>query len=279
MVPFRILALGGGGTKGFLHIGALHELESRVGDLTKHFSKGIYGCSIGSVISTGIAFGLNVSQMERLSKECMRLDFVKNDLNFAVISQVGSNKGLFSMDSFEKHVLSAFDSQGIDIRNKVLSDAKIPLHVIASNMTRGIPTIFKGDVPILAAIKASCCIPFLFHPQIIGKNVYMDGGMITNDLHSIIPKEHQAETLSINLIHANPHITPENLKRLSSAEYAYKLYKSACLYQHTRNENENILNLYYPGGSGITTRTDEEQDEMILTGRCLMRGFLSKRSG
>jgi NTE family protein len=278
MVAFRILALGGGGTKGFLHIGALQELESRVGNLTTHFKKGLYGCSIGSIMATGIAFGLTVNQMERISKRCLTLTFVFNNLNIASLTQVGSKKGIFSMDSFEKHLLAAFDMEGIDLRNKTLSDSKVPLFINASNLTRGVPTIFKDNVPILSAIKASCCIPFLFHPQIIGKSVYVDGGLITNDLHKLIPKEDQSDALSIYLIHSNPHVTPERLEGLSSLEFAYKLYKTTCLYYHTQNHCPNVLPLYYASGSGISELTEDEKEDMISTGRCLMRSFLSKHS-
>jgi len=278
MPPFRILALGGGGTKGFLQIGALHELEKQVGNLSKYFSKGVYGCSIGSVLATGIAFGLDINQMERLSKKCLNFLFVFENLNLSSLTNAGIKKGVVSMDSFEKHLLGAFDSEGINLRNKMLKDAHIPLSVLASNMSRGIPTIFKGDIPILPALKASCCIPFLFHPQVIGKSVYLDGGMITNELHKLIPKEEQLETLSIYLIHSSPHITPDNLERISMTEFAYKLYKSGTLYQHSQNNDPNILSLYYAGGSGFTDKNDEEKDEMISIGRCLMRSFLSKRS-
>jgi len=278
MVPFRILALGGGGTKGFLHIGALQELELRVGNLTTHFTGGIYGCSIGSIIATGIAFGLTSSQMERLSKKSLNLGFLFSDLKVSAFSQITAKKGMFSMDSFEKHILEVFDSEGIDLRNKYLSDAKIPLYLTASNMTRAIPTIFQGNVPILQAIKASCCIPFLFHPQVIGKSVYMDGGLITNQLHKLIPKELQAETLSIYLIHSSPHITPASLERLTIPEYAFKMYKSVCLYQHSQNPDSNILGLYYPSGTGVSDRSEEEQYEMITIGKVLMRDFLAKHS-
>jgi len=277
MVLFRILALGGGGTKGFLHIGALQELESRVGNLTTHFSKGVYGCSIGSLLATGIAFGLNIVQMERLSKKCMNMMFVFDGMNVASLSMATTKKGVISMDSFEAHILSAFDSEGIDLRDKYLSDAKIPLYVTASNMTRGLPTIFKDRVHIISALKASCCIPFLFQPQIIGNSVYLDGGLITNDLHKLIPKEDQADTLSIYLIHSNPHITPAGLEKLSSTEYAYKLYKTVCLYDRAQHYDKNILELYY-AGSGFTDKSDEEKDEMITAGRCLMRSFLAKRT-
>jgi predicted acylesterase/phospholipase RssA len=202
-----------------------------------------------------------------------------NDLNISGFTQVGTKKGMFSMDSFEKHLLSTFDLEGIDLRNKFLSDAKIPLFINASNLTRGIPTIFTGNIPVVSAIKASCCIPFLFHPQVIGKSVYVDGGLITNDLHKLVPKEDQADTLSIYLIHSNPHITPQNIESLPTSEFVYKLYKTVCLYHHSQNVGTaNVLQLYYPGRSGISDLNKEDMEDMIHIGRCLTRSFLSKHS-
>ena len=275
--PFKILALGGGGTKGFLHIGALQEIETVVGNLTDFF-KGIYGCSIGSILATGIAFGLNTSQMERLSKTAMTIDFVLDDFQIDTLHDSLSEKGIFNMDSFEKHVLSAFDSENIDLRNKFISDAKIPLYIIASNITKGVPTIFKDHVPIMAALKASCCIPILFRPQQIGKSLYNDGGSITNVLMEIIPEYHRDITLAISLIHSNPEITPANLKSLSPTEFIYNLYKITCLFEHSKHKHPNSVSLYYGNNTtGLGTPSDEEKHEMILAGRAILRGFLSKR--
>jgi predicted acylesterase/phospholipase RssA len=62
---FSILALGGGGLKGCLEIGAIRELERRFGPLHLKFKDGIYGCSIGSIIATCIAFGVPTDKIQR----------------------------------------------------------------------------------------------------------------------------------------------------------------------------------------------------------------------
>ena len=62
-MKYKILALGGGGTKGILHIGALKVLEE-YGKLIELFSEGIYGCSIGSVFAIAIGFGLDSNALE-----------------------------------------------------------------------------------------------------------------------------------------------------------------------------------------------------------------------
>lgn len=264
---FRILALGGGGTKGFLHIGALYELEARYGDL-KHF-KDIYGCSIGSVIATGIAFGMKASQLERVSKECMAISGVFDKPSLEMFEK----KGVFEMDKFESIIVKAFKGEGIDLKDKYLDDGLIPLHIIASNVSLGIPTIFQKKVPILLALRASCCIPIVFRPQRVGRHLYIDGGFMTNVLFKVIPTELHSETLAISLIHSNPHITPENVNSMSGIDYVYNLYKNACLYEHLLNKHQNILSLYSQTKSGFEDPSTEQQEEMIETGKKLTRAF------
>ena len=278
MVPFRILALGGGGTKGFMHIGALHELESRIGNLTSHFNRGIYGCSIGSIFATGIAFGMNTTQIERLSKKFLSMNSMFSDLNFESLKLTLNKKGVLEMNTFENKIIEAFLSEGIDLQNKYLSDSLIPLHIVSTNLTKGIPTIFKNKIPILSALKASCCIPFLFRPQVIGNSVYIDGGMLTSIVLKLVPKEDQSDTLSICLLHSNPEITPRNIETMTPMDFTYKLYKIQTLYEHHTYNHPNVVGLHHPCSSGITDGTDEQKEEMILAGRTIMNNFLTQYS-
>jgi NTE family protein len=277
MKAFQILTLSGGGTKGFLHIGALHEIERHVGNLTSHFKKGIYGCSIGSLFATGIAFGLNATQIERLSKKFLDFEHVYEPLSISFIGASIGKKGMFEMDKFEEIVLKAFDSENLNLRGKFLSDAQIPLNIVASNLTKGVPTIFKNHVPVMTAIRASSCVPIVFRPQIINKNVFMDGGYFTNEVHKLLPKEHQDSALSINIVHVNPSITPANISEMSIPDYLYKLYKLSCSYEHANYIHPNIVNLYHTRGAGVGSIPEKDKDDMILSGRIFMRSFLAKR--
>ena len=278
MKAFEILTLGGGGTKGFLHIGALHEIERHVGNLTKHFKQGIYGCSIGSLFATGIAFGLNATQLERLSRNFLNFEHVYEPLSISFIGSSLTKKGMFEMDKFEEIVLKAFDSENINLRGKLMCDAEIPLNIVASNLTKGVPTVFRNKVPVLSAIRASSCVPVIFRPQIINKNVYIDGGYFTNQVHKLLPREHQDKALSINIVHVNPSITPANIADMTIPDYLYKLYKLSCSYEHVLYNHPNSVNLYHNRGAGVGPVSEADKDDMILTGRGFMRSFLAKRS-
>jgi NTE family protein len=179
-MTYKILALGGGGTKGILHVGAIKVLEEK-GKLIELFSNGIYGCSVGSLYATGIAFGLNSIQIENMSAKFSSF----NDTFFGNLSLNGLTsclikKGLFEMDLFEDFIVKTFLDENIDLRNKKISDALIPLKICATNITKKELTIFQGNFPVIKALRASCCIPLIFCPQEINGTLYIDGGYLTN---------------------------------------------------------------------------------------------------
>src|ERR1700760_2048919 len=67
--PFRILALDGGGAKGFYTLGVLSEIEALVGTpLSSNFDL-IFGTSTGSIIAALLARGESVSKIRALYEE------------------------------------------------------------------------------------------------------------------------------------------------------------------------------------------------------------------
>jgi NTE family protein len=276
---FSVLALGGGGLKGYLEIGAIEELEERYGPLHKKFKDGIYGCSIGSVIATAIAFGIETKKIKQHFMEFGSVTSLFGSPDFSKVSEILQKKGILSMDPFVKYLTRVFGESNIDIQNKKLNDAIIPLRITASNLTKGVPTIFQGDVPVIDAILASCCIPFVFQPRIINSSVYVDGGFITNILLNLVHKDLRDKTLSISIIHTRSRICPRNIQSMNPLDFSYRLYKTLCLYEHSKNIHKNNIELYYSDGSGISTFTDKEKENMILIGKILTREFFRTKCG
>ena len=274
MQRFRILALGGGGTKGFLELGALEILEEKVGPLHEHFTDGVYGCSIGSILGTAVAFGVPVIKARELFKQFPITEMFKLDMN---IGDILAKKGIFSMDYLEQKLITAFNSVHIPIQDKYIGDSLIPLRIQASNITKGIPAIFQKNVPVLKAILASSCIPFVFRPQQINDSLYVDGGFLTNVLMTTIPEADHEKTLCFSIVHSDPCISPAKLTKMNPVDYVYKLYKTSCLYERKKTPMKNNLDLFYDKGNGLTAWTAIEQDEMILVGRTLTQNFLAER--
>jgi NTE family protein len=57
-----------------------------------------------------------------------------------------------------------------------IEEAHVPLHIIATELKSGRATILKSG-PAVPALLASCAIPGVFPPVIIGRREYVDGGV------------------------------------------------------------------------------------------------------
>jgi NTE family protein len=276
---FKILALGGGGSKGYLHIGALKFLEEKYGNLQKKFTGGFYGCSIGSVFAIALAFGLNLEAIIRMSTMFSSLgNIVMDNLTVKGLESSIAKKGLFDLDTIQEFFAKMFDSEGINIRDKMIGDAPYPLFICSSNISRKKITVFKGQVPILQAMGASCCIPVLFCPKVINDNAYVDGGFLTDIILNYVPEQDRNKTLSISIIHDDPKIIPSKLEKMSTLNYLYGLYKVSCLYENKRNKCWNNLDLHHSLASGISDVGEKERNDMIAKGYDLTHSFFAKNS-
>lgn len=220
-LPFRKLVLSGGGSKGVLHVGALLELS-------KHqplvFPKGVYGSSIGSVVATYVAFGLSMENAPNLIEKHLSFKAIMPTFDFASVATAFSTKGVGTMDLFEKQILALFDEAGLDIRAKMISDASMPLYIVASNLTDGVPSVFSNKVPILDALKASCCIPGAFRPYELYGKAYIDGDILLPSIANLM-KPVEDDTLIFILPKRRRHIlTPRRIESMSPVDYISEIH-------------------------------------------------------
>ena len=220
-LPFRKLVLSGGGSKGVLHVGALLELS-------KHqplvFPKGVYGSSIGSVVATYVAFGLSMENAPNLIEKHLSFKAIMPTFDFASVATAFSTKGVGTMDLFEKQILALFDEAGLDIRAKMISDASMPLYIVASNLTDGVPSVFSNKVPILDALKASCCIPGAFRPYELYGKAYIDGDIMLPSIANLM-KPVEDDTLIFILPKRRRHIlTPRRIESMSPVDYISEIH-------------------------------------------------------
>lgn len=228
---FSSIALGGGGVRGGLHIGALASIEKLQGHLS--FPNGIYGCSIGSIVATAVAFNLKANQIRDMFNTYMNLHMVLPEIRLSTITDFPAKKGLFPMEPFEEIIVQAFRSQNIDLVGKTLDDAPQKLFIVASNMTTRRINILQGNVPILKALRCSSCLPFVFIPQVLYNNVYLDGGLMAESLDSIVPKD----CLVIHISEAGSSILPDKLEETSLPTFLYQIYRNT---RHTPS-GPNVL--------------------------------------
>jgi len=158
--PKVALVLGGGGAKGFAHIGVIKALEEN--GITPTL---VVGTSIGSLIGSLYASGYNAKQLERLA-----LNTSDSELTDLTLSNQGFIEGIKLKNFINAKV------GGRAIENFPISFAA----VAAEKHTLKKAVFSSGDAGL--AVQASCSVPNIFIapriPEKIGKK-YVDGGVVS----------------------------------------------------------------------------------------------------
>jgi NTE family protein len=150
------LALGGGFARGFAHLGVLQVFEQHQIPVSH-----IAGTSVGSILGAAYASG---APLGRIIETCRTLRF--RDFARWRVSRLGlaSNSRLGNLI---ERVLGS----------RQFEDLRIPLAVVATDLTSGEPVVFtQGN--LVDAIRASCAFPGLFEPVEIGTRCLADGGLV-----------------------------------------------------------------------------------------------------
>lgn len=178
----RILALDGGGAKGFYTLGVLKEIEAMLGcPLHKRFDL-VFGTSTGGIIAALIALGYEVDQIHALYK--------------AHVPKVMACKSAAARSA-------ALQSLSREVfKNKTFEDVMTGIGIVATRWMTERPMIFKGDVAqahgrkgtfkpgfgvsIADAVQASCSAYPFFERKIIitdagDKIELIDGGYCANN--------------------------------------------------------------------------------------------------
>jgi NTE family protein len=150
------LALGGGFARGFAHLGVLQVLEQNQIPISH-----VAGTSVGSILGAAYASG---APLARIIATCRTLRF--RDIARWRVSRLGLASNQRLGDLIER----VFESRQFE-------DLRIPLAVVATDLTSGEPVVFtQGN--LVDAIRASCAFPGLFEPIEIGTRCLADGGLV-----------------------------------------------------------------------------------------------------
>jgi NTE family protein len=181
-VPRRqkiVLVLGGGGMRGFAHIGVIRAIER----LGLHVDE-IVGTSMGAVMGGLAAAGRDSHAIEEVANEISVKDYLKLNLVKFLVRGYG-HASVYKGKTFRDFLRAHLPQQ--DFR-----ELPIPYVCNALSLTRGHIRYFglpdDTAVPVADAIYASACLPGVFEPPQIDGDWYIDGGM--------------AECLAIKVAHA-----------------------------------------------------------------------------
>lgn len=264
--------MGGGGTKGILHVGVLLELQKYQ---PLNFPGGVYGVSVGSIIATYVAFGLpfDGESIEKF-KNMFCPSFFIDEIDFPKLAESYSSKGLFGTEKLCNSLDSIFSQHGIDIRVTKLSHAKMPLYILASNLTKAKPTIFSGDVLLVDALRCSCAIPGVFKPQILYDQVYIDGDIFCPSVDYFVPNLDNAICLSLKTKIVVNEFTPDKIEEMSPVKYIHDIYSLMTENFHAQTRTDRTIRLSYPKLTSMSDLKDFDVDNIFKACATFLRSFL-----
>lgn len=155
--PVIALALGGGGAKGFAHVGVIKVLESHGINVQI-----VTGTSAGSFVGSIYASGKTGFQLQDIA-----LKLKESDLRDLTLNSQGFIQGQKLQDFVNKQV-----------GNKPIEQFPRRFAAVATRLDNGQKSNFiKGNAG--QAVRASCSIPNVFVPTVIAGVKYVDGGLVS----------------------------------------------------------------------------------------------------
>jgi predicted acylesterase/phospholipase RssA len=151
----------------------------------------------------------------------------------------------------------------------------MPLYIVSSNITKGIPTLFSKDIRVIDALKCSCCIPGLFQPIELYGQLYIDGNIFAPCISQVMPKH----ALVLSLLKQRKHtITPSLIENMSPLTYLEELYNMSSRLFHNQGITETTLCLYYPGLQSDSNLLHFNVDDILEKSGKLLNEFITKRA-
>ncbi|MFC1666223.1 patatin-like phospholipase family protein [Nanoarchaeota archaeon] len=245
------LVLGGGGAKGFAHIGVLKFLEEK--NIPIDY---VAGTSIGAIIGALYCLGYSSFEIEKIAKTTKFKQLF--DLTLP-------KKGLIKGEKIEIYLKHLFE-------NKKFSDLKKPLFVVSTDIINFHEVIFnKGD--LTKAVRASISIPGIFHPVPNKNKILVDGGVLNNLPIDVLQKKADS-IIAVNLekgkikqpIYETANSKKENTESINIINILLNSYTMIIANQlKNMADNPNIL-ILSPDLEKISIKDFNKSEQGILKG-------------
>lgn len=271
-----VLALGGGGTKGFAHIGVLKVLEEMNVPVV-----GIVGTSIGAIIGGLYSSGMDADSI-RDAVTSTNIMALLADRGTRTRSDAGDHmpmgeNGLFFKLKMNKEykqtgprgvlagtsLLEFLNQYTANVRTTNFMRLPIPFACVAADICTGETVVLKSG-SLASAMRASMSIPGLVEPWPIDGHLLVDGGIVSNlpvkiakDLFPGYP------VIAVNLSGRETSISPDQLTSMFDV-----LMQTIDVMSIERlEENKKAADLViYPDNKGLSMLDSGGYDEIYDRG-------------
>ena len=201
--PGITLALGGGFSRGFAHLGVLEVLEQEQIPVSA-----IVGTSIGALLGAAYADGISLRDLCDLGRRVRVRDFLRFH---------HSGQGSQRKDCLGQFVQEWF-------RAGRLEEVPIPTAIVTTDLDTGAPYVFISG-PLEVAIRASCAFPGLVKPVEYEGRLLADGCIVAPVPTSIAARIHGGCVMGVSV--------GSNVASASSSENVVKIFDPAFRVSHS----------------------------------------------
>ena len=212
------VALGGGFARGIAHVGVLRAFERAQVPI-----RYIAGVSSGAIVAAAFASGATSQEIESVASTMRFSDLARWQIRLDGL--VGSDP----MTHFLQKLLKVF----------VFEKMRIPLAVVASDLTAGAPAVFRDKGDVVLPIRASCSYPGLFQPVRHMNHCLVDG-MVTMDVPAApLRRMGATHVVSVSLPMSAEPVDPHNI--LSVVTRCFQIMTARTESQWRRHSNVVIV--------------------------------------
>lgn len=191
------LVLGGGGLKGFAHIGALRALEER------NIRPSMYaGTSIGALLASAYLTGLGANELAGHARRLKRRDLFRVNHVGMVVER--RRAPAVYLEGPLRHLTQSV------VPHVRFDELETPLLVNTVDIERGTQVVWglpgHRAVHLDDAVYASCALPGLFPPGLVGGRACVDGGTIDNMPVSVVAP-HVDAIIAVDV--GSSHLAPD----------------------------------------------------------------------
>jgi NTE family protein len=212
------LVLGGGGLKGFAHIGVFRALEELGIEPTV-----VAGTSIGALIGAAYTRGMSVSEMTDRARALKRRDLFRLN-RMGMLLERQHSPAIYLEEPLRNIVKSIASEKRFDQLKRTLLVNTVDIQR-GSQVVWGLPGL--RDVSIAQAVYASCALPGFYPPGVVGGRSCVDGGVLDNLPVSIAGREMDA-VIAVDT--GSSDLEPEN--DIATAGFASIYVRAATTMMH-----------------------------------------------
>jgi NTE family protein len=211
------LALGGGFARGIAHAGVLRIFEQH--RIPIHC---ITGISAGSIVAAAYASGATPEEIARAGCSMRFRDVGRWSLGR--LGLVGSD----CMRRFLERLLKTYRFE----------EMRIPLAVMATDLSTGKPVAFSGNGLVFDPIRASCSYPGLFQPVRYRGQLLVDGAMSMEVPATLARTLGATHVISVYLPAPSPEVEPRNVFQVVNRCFQILQARSE---DHWRSETDLVI--------------------------------------